>query len=645
MANETKIVITAATGQAEASLAKLGQSVGNMSRQMFDLSGVLGTLGGALTVTAFAGIIRQSIDAADELHNLSIKTGTSVEQLAGLKYAAEQSDTSLQAVAGAAKKLASNIAENPDLFKKFGVDAKDSTGALIQLADIFSTMPDGVEKTALAVKLMGKSGEEMIPFLNQGGAAIHALVETGKEYNPVTAESARMAAEFNDNLDKLKASAGQAGMTLTNDLLPQLTDISTAMALAAREGGLLKAAWVGLGGLGAALFTDDMLPRMQQINNELEKLRRWEASLEGSAITRMFHPGDLRDTRAQIILLELELKELQKTAAAPVKKPDVKPVGSGNGKNLLSALGEDGKSKKKKYEQEFNPEADFWFAVDEARLKNSLKAQEDYLRDMTKAEDEANKGLQRSALEAQKIILDIDPIARASAEWERLLEIQEAVGKEALSDEQIAASYKKTFEGIGKDGNATFQSLEDAVRGWGNAFTDEFSKMVRTGKMDFASLADSIINDLIRIQIQKNVTDPLVKAGTSWLDGLFKGIGGGGGAGGASSSSGFVDTGGFSQMLGSFDGGGFTGAGPRTGGIDGRGGFPAILHPNETVVDHTRGQSVAPSVVVNVINQSGKNLNARQQGEPQFDGRGWVLGIVLDAADSDPNFRNAMGMA
>lgn len=39
----------------------------------------------------------------------------------------------------------------------------------------------------------------------------------------------------------------------------------------------------------------------------------------------------------------------------------------------------------------------------------------------------------------------------------------------------------------------------------------------------------------------------------------------------------------------SFAGGGFTGYGYRSGGLDGLGGFPAILHPNETVVDHTRG--------------------------------------------------------
>ena len=41
-------------------------------------------------------------------------------------------------------------------------------------------------------------------------------------------------------------------------------------------------------------------------------------------------------------------------------------------------------------------------------------------------------------------------------------------------------------------------------------------------------------------------------------------------------------------QLPSYAGGGSTGNAPRTGGVDGRGGFPAILHPQETVVDHTQ---------------------------------------------------------
>jgi len=53
------------------------------------------------------------------------------------------------------------------------------------------------------------------------------------------------------------------------------------------------------------------------------------------------------------------------------------------------------------------------------------------------------------------------------------------------------------------------------------------------------------------------------------------------------------------QTLGSFEGGGFTGLGPRSGGLDGKGGFAAMLHPNETVIDHTKGGN-AMNITVNI---------------------------------------------
>jgi len=62
---------------------------------------------------------------------------------------------------------------------------------------------------------------------------------------------------------------------------------------------------------------------------------------------------------------------------------------------------------------------------------------------------------------------------------------------------------------------------------------------------------------------------------------------------------------GASQMAGmnsapSFEGGGSTGEGSRIGGLDGRGGFAAMLHPNEDVIDKTKGQgSVGVTVIQN----------------------------------------------
>jgi hypothetical protein len=74
----------------------------------------------------------------------------------------------------------------------------------------------------------------------------------------------------------------------------------------------------------------------------------------------------------------------------------------------------------------------------------------------------------------------------------------------------------------------------------------------------------------------------------------------------SSSLSGFN----FASLLG-FDGGGYTGAGPRSGGMDGKGGFMAMLHPQETVVDHTKGQRAGNSVSL-VINQSFAQGTSRQ---------------------------------
>lgn len=52
----------------------------------------------------------------------------------------------------------------------------------------------------------------------------------------------------------------------------------------------------------------------------------------------------------------------------------------------------------------------------------------------------------------------------------------------------------------------------------------------------------------------------------------------------------------------SFQGGGFTGYGSRSGGIDGKGGYPAILHPNESVIDHTKNSGQNEVTVVQNIN-------------------------------------------
>ena len=69
--------------------------------------------------------------------------------------------------------------------------------------------------------------------------------------------------------------------------------------------------------------------------------------------------------------------------------------------------------------------------------------------------------------------------------------------------------------------------------------------------------------------------------------------------------------------LASFDGGGYTWDGPRSGGLDGKGGQLAMLHPQETVVDHTKGQSLGSNVTVNVIEDASR---AGSQSRSQLNG-------------------------
>jgi hypothetical protein len=60
-----------------------------------------------------------------------------------------------------------------------------------------------------------------------------------------------------------------------------------------------------------------------------------------------------------------------------------------------------------------------------------------------------------------------------------------------------------------------------------------------------------------------------------------------------------------------FAGGGYTGNGPRSGGLDGRGGFMAMLHPQEEVIDHYGPQRKVPQFVGA---QGGEGLGGRQGG-------------------------------
>lgn len=129
---------------------------------------------------------------------------------------------------------------------------------------------------------------------------------------------------------------------------------------------------------------------------------------------------------------------------------------------------------------------------------------------------------------------------------------------------------------------------------------------------DFSRLADAVLsgNDALSatVDILMDLGKQLVSSAITGFFGnlVSGGLSAGAGLGGGGIGRGvYGGSGGFFPGFPGFEGGGYTGMGSRSGGMDGRGGFPAVLHPNETVIDHTKdggGDFLSVSVVTEVRN-------------------------------------------
>ena len=69
------------------------------------------------------------------------------------------------------------------------------------------------------------------------------------------------------------------------------------------------------------------------------------------------------------------------------------------------------------------------------------------------------------------------------------------------------------------------------------------------------------------------------------------------------------------MAIAGFEGGGMTPNGPRSGGMDGRGGKLAVLHPNEKILDLRNGDSSGTKIVIN--NYDSGSVNATASASPE----------------------------
>jgi hypothetical protein len=190
---------------------------------------------------AFGRLAKQSIDAQDRLSKLAQTTGVSTEALSQLEFAAKLSGTSLDGLqtgllrlSRTASDAANGLSTATRAFDAIGVSAQNQDGTLrdteqllLDVAERFAGLEDGAAKAAVAQELFGRSGAQLIPFLNQGKDGIQALREEADKLGlTIGSDAAKAAERFNDNLLRVRSAFDGLIAQSTQAMLPMLEALS-----------------------------------------------------------------------------------------------------------------------------------------------------------------------------------------------------------------------------------------------------------------------------------------------------------------------------------------------------------------------------------------------------------------------------------
>ena len=228
-------------------------------------------MGAAFALDAIKDGIKQAVDYADAMSDMSQRVGQSVESLTAMGYAAQFSGTSIDTYAAGVEKLSNNMVSAADgnaaavkMFAQLGVSATDNTGKLRDSKDVFLDVADAVagiqspaEKTAVVMDIFGKSaGPELLQMLNQGKGGIEALTAEAQAMGAVlSTETAEQAGQFNDALDRAKIASNGLFLSMARELLPVINNFSNKAQNAATSSGVLEKSAVALGVAFKTVYT------------------------------------------------------------------------------------------------------------------------------------------------------------------------------------------------------------------------------------------------------------------------------------------------------------------------------------------------------------------------------------------------------
>lgn len=231
---ELALVLKLVADQFQSELKKSQGALGSFNNFIKDWKTQLTAAG-----TALFAIAKSTANFGEEALKGAQKAGQTVETFTALSYAAKLADIDQQQLIVSLKSLSQNMVEaarqtgdGEAVFRRLGVSALTASGqlrpteqVLLDLAEVFANSADGAGKTEVAVKLFGKAGMDLIPFLNQGKAGISALMSEASRLGVVLSkEDAEAANAFNDAIKRLESANRGLTLQLGGALLPTLTD-------------------------------------------------------------------------------------------------------------------------------------------------------------------------------------------------------------------------------------------------------------------------------------------------------------------------------------------------------------------------------------------------------------------------------------
>lgn len=207
------------------------------------------SLSGAFTITAgdAVGLVTHVRDLALELAlvgDAAAKTGValgmSAEQWQQWQHVAALSGASADEMRAAMDDLSKGVQEALTLGSGPFIQGMEALGLSMDepaiqsrdlneifgfLSDELAALPDGLDKTAIAVRLFGGAGHRLIPMLNAGSKGIADMKQEATDLGKVLSnEAAAESEKFNDELERTTSTFKGVAQSIVSELLPVARD-------------------------------------------------------------------------------------------------------------------------------------------------------------------------------------------------------------------------------------------------------------------------------------------------------------------------------------------------------------------------------------------------------------------------------------